>query len=57
MGEIVNLNKRRKERIRREAAEAAARNRVLQALPKTARREAEKSAERRQSELDGKRLD
>jgi len=57
MGEIVNLNRVRKARIRAAAQVQAAENRVRHGRPKSARKDAEHEAMRRDQQLDGNRLE
>lgn len=57
MGDVVNLNKARKGRARRERAASAVANRVRFGLPKAERTKAAKAADSARQTLDGKRLD
>jgi hypothetical protein len=57
MGDLVNLNKYRKDRRRQEARQQAAANRVKFGRPKAETRQDDAEAERRRRELDDKKLD
>lgn len=56
MGEVVNLNQYRKERARARKRQRASRNRIRHGLSKAERDEARVIDERRNKELEGKRL-
>lgn len=56
MAEIINLRRQRKARVRAEAAEKAADNRVRHGRSKQERRRLEVEAERERRRLDGLRL-
>ncbi|HAD24244.1 MAG TPA: DUF4169 domain-containing protein [Alphaproteobacteria bacterium] len=56
MAQIVNLNRRRKQRKRQEKEKRAEQNRSLHGLPKDARRKAAMSRSLQERGLDGKRL-
>lgn len=57
MGDLVNLNKARKQREREAAKTQAAENRVRFGQDRNTRDKARKDVERIQQELDGKKLD
>jgi Domain of unknown function (DUF4169) len=57
MGDVVNLNKFRKTRGKRDAAARAAENRIRFGQPKDQLSKARKEAEKAESDLDSKRLD
>lgn len=57
MGDLVNLNKARKQRERDTAKTRAAENRVRFGQDKNTRDKTRKDAERIRQELDGKKLD
>jgi hypothetical protein len=57
MGEIVNLNRLRKARIRAAAQVEAAENRVRHGRPKSVRAEASHDKNRLDQQLDGNRLE
>jgi hypothetical protein len=57
MAELVNLNKFRKAKARREAEERAAQNRIRHGMPKSERQKARREAERAKKSVDDKRLD
>ncbi|MFO1059874.1 MAG: DUF4169 family protein [Dongiaceae bacterium] len=57
MGDLVNLNKYRKERRRESASRQAAANRVKFGRPKAETRQDDAEAERRRRELEDKKLD
>jgi hypothetical protein len=57
MGDLVNLNRYRKDRRRQETRQQAAANRVKFGRPKAETRQGEAEAERRRRELDDKKLD
>ncbi|WP_300303921.1 DUF4169 family protein [Ferrovibrio sp.] len=57
MGDVVNLNKRRKTRERDAAKERAAENRAKFGQPKVLRDQQKKETERAAKDLDGKKLD
>jgi hypothetical protein len=57
MGDVVNLNRFRKEKDREAAAKQAAENRVRHGMPKAARQKARREAEKARKLLDEKRLD
>jgi hypothetical protein len=57
MGDVVNLNKIRKARDKRDAEARAAENRIRFGQSKTGATKARKEADKAKSDLDGKRLD
>ena len=57
MGDVVNLNKARKQRERDAAKTRAAENRVRFGQDRKTRDKARKDAERIRQDLDGKKLD
>lgn len=57
MGEIVNLNKVRKAKVKAEAEETARNNRVRFGRTKAEKEAARRDADRDRSDLDGKKLD
>lgn len=57
MGEIVNLNRFRKQREKDEKARAAAGNRAKFGRTKSEKASEEADAERRETDLDNKQLD
>lgn len=57
MGEIVNLNRVRKDRAKAEARSTATANRVVHGLSKAERTRAEAERERAERHLDGSRLE
>jgi hypothetical protein len=57
MGDLVNLNKYRKDRRREAAQRQAAANRVKFGRPKAETRQDDAEAERRRRDLDDKKLD
>lgn len=57
MGDLVNLNKARKQREREAAKARAAENRVRFGQDRNTRNKARKDAERSRQELDSKKLD
>ena len=57
MGDVVNLNKARKARDKRDAEARAAENRTRFGQSKQGQSKARKEAETAKSDLDGKRLD
>ena len=57
MGEIVNLNRARKDRAKAEKKAAADANRVAHGLPKAERTRAEKERARAERLLDGSKLE
>jgi hypothetical protein len=57
MGEVVNLNRVRKDRARAEAKAAASANRAAHGLPKAERTKARKEQAKADRQLDGSRLE
>jgi hypothetical protein len=57
MGDLVNLNKARKQRERVKAKAQAAENRIRFGQDKGTREQARREAERIRQELDGRKLD
>lgn len=57
MGDVVNLNRFRKQRARAERTEEAARNRTRFGRTKNEKLEQRKDQETRKRDLDGKKLD
>ena len=57
MGEIINLRRERKRRQRQEARDAADTNRVKHGRSKADRGADAKASQRRETDLDGKRLE
>lgn len=57
MGEVVNLNRIRKDRARAEKKTVAAANRAAHGLPKAERTKAEKERARAERLLDGSKLE
>lgn len=57
MGDVVNLNKTRKARDKREAQMQAEENRIRFGLPKAAKAKLRQDGERAHTDLDGKKLD
>lgn len=57
MAEIINLNRARKSRDKDAAKRTAAANRILHGRTKSERQETEKANDRRETELDGHKLD
>jgi hypothetical protein len=57
MGEVVNLNRARKERAKAKAEKAAASNRVQFGTPKDLRKKGEADRKKSEREMEGKRLD
>jgi Domain of unknown function (DUF4169) len=57
MGEVVNLNRVRKAKIKTEAEKTAANNRVKHGTPKHLRKKGDAERKRTDAELEGKRLD
>jgi len=57
MASVINLNRVRKAKRQEEAERRAAQNRALFGRSKAERRKADTERERRQHELDGKKID
>ena len=57
MGEVVNLNRARKAKVKTEAEKTAANNRVKHGTPKHLRKKGDAERKRNDAELEGKRLD
>ena len=57
MGEVVNLRRARKSRMRRQDEEEAARNRLAFGRPKAERQRAEQEREKLERDLEGHKLD
>lgn len=57
MGDVVNLNRARKERAKAKAQKTAASNRVQFGTPKHLRRKGEAERTKTEREIEGKRLD
>ncbi len=57
MGEVVNLNRARKQRAKTQAEKSAANNRVKHGTPKHLRKKGDTERKRAHTELEGKRLD
>ena len=57
MGEVVNLNRARKAKVKTEAEKTAANNRVKHGTPKHLRKKGDAERKRADGELEGKRLD
>jgi hypothetical protein len=57
MGDVVNLNRFRKEKERRAAEKQAAGNRIRHGTPKPERQKARREAEKAKKQLEDKRLD
>jgi hypothetical protein len=57
MGDVVNLNRFRKDKARKDRASAAERNRILHGLTKDEKKRERAEAERKARDLEGKKLD